>query len=66
MVKPPRAPWQVAILGNCKRFDVYVALARPVEAEEVGRHVAEAICQQMAWHHEMAGHGESWDDGMMG
>lgn len=46
---------EVAILGNCKRFDIYVALAQPVEATEVGRHVAEAICQQMAWHHEMAG-----------
>ena len=52
----PTAPHpEVAILGNCKRFDIYVALAQPVEATEVGRHVAEAICQQMAWHHEMAG-----------
>ena len=32
-----------------------MALAQPVEATAVGRHVAEAICQQMAWHHEMAG-----------
>lgn len=32
---------QVAILGNCKRFDVYVALAHPVEKQQVKWHISQ-------------------------
>lgn len=34
---------EVAILGNCKRLDVYMALARPVETRQVKHHAAEAM-----------------------
>lgn len=32
---------QVAILGNCKRFDVYVALAHPVEKQQVKWYISQ-------------------------
>ena len=41
---------QVAILGNCKRFDVYVALAHPVEKQQVKWHISQVALVQRTGH----------------
>ncbi|CAK9090386.1 unnamed protein product [Durusdinium trenchii] len=39
---------EVAILGNCKRFDLYFALAQPIDGHQLSTHVAEALGRQLA------------------
>ncbi|CAJ1380244.1 unnamed protein product [Effrenium voratum] len=43
---------EVAVLGNCKRLDIYVASER--KREELPEVLAAALCRQMAWHRTFA------------
>ncbi|CAE7391523.1 uidB [Symbiodinium natans] len=52
---------EAAVLGNCKRFDVYLALGAPAAPESVCRHVADVAAQQMACFSLQQG---SWLEGM--